>query len=246
MTLQNSIALVTGSNRGIGRRVVVELLSRGVRKVYAGARDLSKVADLVAMGEGRVEPIALDITDGKAVIEAVRRCADLNLLINNAGVNHGAGVIASPDQRAARAEMETNYFGTMSMCRAFAPVLGKNGGGSIVNVLSVVARIGLPAMGSLSASKAAALRLTECVRAELAAQGTHVMAFIPSAVDTDMTRGWERVKKESPEDAARALVDGIEARAEEVLFGARAHYVDQLLRSDPKKLEREYAAMLPS
>lgn len=246
MTLHNTIALVTGSNRGIGRRVVAELLSRGARKIYAGARDTSKVADLVESSDGRVQPIMLDITDATAVSAAAQRCSDLDLLINNAGVNHGAGVISAPDQRAARAEMETNYFGTMSMCRAFAPVLSRNGGGAIVNVLSVVAWIGLPAMGSLSASKAAALRLTECVRAELAAQGTHVMAFIPSAVDTDMTRGWDRVKKESPEDAARALVDGIAARAEEVHFGARAHYVNHMLRTDPKKLEGEYALMLPA
>jgi NAD(P)-dependent dehydrogenase (short-subunit alcohol dehydrogenase family) len=244
MKIAGSVVLVTGANRGIGRRVVVELLTRGARKVYAASR--APAADMFAKHGGAVTEVPyLDITRTESVAHAARECDDVGILINNAGVNSNSGVIAAPDLGGARAEMETNYFGTLSMCRAFAPVLAAVGGGMIVNVLSITARVGLPAMGSLCASKAAALRMTECVRAELAAQGTRVMAFLPAAVDTDMTRGVVGVVKESPEDAAKALCDGIERGDDEVLFGRRAQYVAELLRVDPARLRREYAAMLP-
>lgn len=233
MKLEGAVALITGANRGIGLRIIAELQARGARRVYAGARK-------PALGD-----IELDITDARSVARAAERCADVNLLVNNAGVNSNQGLIAAPDLAGARAEMEVNYFGTLAMCRAFAPVLKRNGAGMIVNVLSITAKIGLPAMGSLCASKAAALRMTECIRAELAAQGTSVMAFLPAAVDTDMTRGWDRVVKESPQDAARALCDAIERGAEEVPFGARAEYVTRMLRTDPAQVIKEYAALLP-
>lgn len=233
MKLEGAVALVSGANRGIGLRIVAELQARGARRVYAGARK-------PALGD-----VELDITDARSVARAAERCADVNLLVNNAGVNSNQGLIAAPDLAGARAEMEVNYFGTLAMCRAFAPVLKRNGGGMIVNVLSITAKIGLPAMGSLCASKAAALRMTECVRAELTAQGTSVMAFLPAAVDTDMTRGWDRVVKESPQDAARAVCDAIERGAEEVPFGARAEYVTRMLQTNPAQVIKEYAGLLP-
>ncbi len=244
MKIAGSVALVTGANRGIGRRIVAELLARGARKVYAASRKPAGGVPPEAGGAVTVVPY-LDVTSAESVARAAHECVDVGILINNAGVNSNSGVIAALDMSGARAEMETNYFGTLSMCRAFAPVLATGGGGMIVNVLSVTAHVALPAMGSLSASKAAALRMTECVRAELAAQGTRVMAFLPAAVDTDMTRDLVGVPKEAPEDAAKALCDGIERGDEEVLFGRRAQYVAELLRSDPARLKREYAAMLP-
>jgi NAD(P)-dependent dehydrogenase (short-subunit alcohol dehydrogenase family) len=244
MKIQGSVALVTGANRGIGRRIVAELLARGARKVYAASRRPAGAAHADA-GGALVEISYLDVTGAESVARAARECGDVGVLINNAGFNSNSGVIAAPDLSGARAEMETNYFGTLAMCRAFAPVLAAGGGGIIVNVLSMTAQVGLPAMGSLSASKAAALRMTECVRAELAAQGTQVMAFLPSAVDTDMTRHLVGVAKDTPEDAARALCDGIERGDEEVVFGRRAQYVAELLRTDPARLKREFAAMLP-
>lgn len=245
MKIEGRTTLVTGANRGIGRRIVLELTARRARRIYAAARNAQSLEELLAASNGTVEAIELDITDADSVNRAARGCSDVELLVNNAGVNFNRGLIATPDLSAARAEMETNYFGTLAMCRAFAPVLKANGGGMIANVLSIVAKIGLPAMGSLSASKAAALRMTECVRAELASQHTRVLAFLPSAIQSEMTRGFDRVVKESPEAAATALCDGIERDDYELLFGARAEYVDRLLRSDPYSLWQEYAAMLP-
>ena len=195
---RGAIALVTGTSRGIGVHLVTELLRSGAARVYAAARQRPAIFD-----DPRVVPIVLDITDEQQVREAAEHCGDVTLLINNAGVNRNSRLIGVPDLAAARAEMETNYFGTLAMCRAFAPVLARNGGGTIVNLLSMAAKVGMPTMGSLSASKAAALRMTECVRAELAGQGTRVVAFMSSAVDTDMTRGLTGVPKLHADETAR-------------------------------------------
>jgi NAD(P)-dependent dehydrogenase (short-subunit alcohol dehydrogenase family) len=159
---------------------------RGAAKIYAGARDPARLADLAARFNGKVEPVKLDITRAAEIAAARARCRDVALLISNAGINLHAGLIAAADLGAARAEIETNYLGPLAMCRAFAPVLKANGGGAIVNMLSIAARVNLPMYGSLSAPKAAALSMTQGVRAELAAQGTLVVAVMPGAIDTEM------------------------------------------------------------
>jgi len=204
-------------------------------------RDLSGASGLPTAAE----PVSLDITDAAAVARAATACANVSLLINNAGINKNQGLLAAAHLADARAEIEVNYFGTAAMCRAFAPILAKNGGGMIANVLTITARVPLPAMGSYSASKAATLHMTDCIRAELAAQHTGVLAFLPSAVDTDMTRELQGVPKESPQAAARALCEAIERGADEVPFGARAEYVMSMLQQDAAKVRREYAALLP-
>jgi NAD(P)-dependent dehydrogenase (short-subunit alcohol dehydrogenase family) len=185
MKVAGAVALVTGANR---RSYVAALIERGAKKVYATARRADGVADLAKAHPGKVETLALDITDAASVAAAAKRCGDVTLLINNAGINRLSGLMAASDLAAARAEMETNYFGTLAMCRAFAPVLKGNGGGAIINMLSILSRVNLPLMGSLCASKAAGLSLTWGVRAELAKQGTQVVAVMPGAVDTDMSR----------------------------------------------------------
>ena len=144
-----------------------------------------------------------------------------DVLINNAGVNRTRGLIAASDLDSAREEMETNYFGTLSMCRAFAPVLKTNGGGCIVNLLSILSRVALPLMGSLCASKAAALRLTEGVRAELSAQNTLVIAVMPGAVDTDMSKDFPPPKM-PPEEVAQAALEAIKTGTEESYPGEKA------------------------
>ena len=149
-------ALVTGANRGLGRAFVEELLKRDVAVVYAAARN----PETIDVSDDRVIPVRLDITNPDDVRAAASRCADVTVLINNAGAMLRAPLLAAPDLSAARTEMETNYFGTLAMCRAFAPVLAKNGGGAIVNVLSVVSWLTSPFNGSYGASKSAAWALT--------------------------------------------------------------------------------------
>ena len=166
------------------------------------------------------------------------------MLINNAGVNRMSGLLAAEGIDGARLEMETNYFGTLRMCRAFAPVLKNNGGGCIVNMLSVLSHVALPLMGSLCASKAATLRLTEGVRAELEASNTLVIAVMPGAVDTDMSRDFPPPKMPAAE-VAKAVLNGIVEGQEELFPGEMASGLREGLKADPKSVEKELAGYLP-
>ncbi|HWI27081.1 MAG TPA: SDR family oxidoreductase [Stellaceae bacterium] len=244
MQIRGSVALVTGANRGIGRAYVEALLARGARKIYVGARRPDGIADLVAVDKATVQAIALDITDAAAVASAAKACRDVTLLVNNAGINRASGLVAAADISAARAEMETNYFGTLAMCRTFAPVLKVNGGGAIINMLSILSRVSLPLMGSLCASKAAGLSLTLGIRAELAGQGTAVIAVMPGAVDTDMSRDFPPPKM-PPREVAEAALSALEQGLEEVYPGAMAAGIAQGLAADPKAVEKQFAAYLP-
>ena len=241
MVISKAAILITGANRGIGRRIVDCLLAAGAPRIYAGARDPAKLGALVE--NERIVPIALDVTRPEQVAAAAERCADVTLLINNAGVNRNRSLIAEPEALAnARAEIEVNYLGTLSMCRAFAPVLKANGGGMIVNILSAIGRVSLPALGSYCASKAAEYSMTQGVRAELAAQGTHVMGVLPGAVDTDMTPGGDA----RPEDVAAAIVEAIANNVEDLYPDAMAQGLSEGLARDAKAVEKEMAAYLPS
>ena len=240
MDITGATALVTGANRGMGREIVKCLVAAGAPRIYATARDPAKAADLA--DGARVRTLALDITDPGQVAEAAARCGDVTLLINNAGVNRNRPLIGEADAIAnARAEMETNYFGTLSMVRAFAPVLAANGGGMIVAMLSVLSRVCIPAIGTYCASKAAGLSMTHGVRAELAAQRTHVLAVMPGSVDTDMTPGGLA----KPEDIAAAVIEAIRADVEDFYPDAMAQGIAENLARDAKATERELAAYLP-
>lgn len=240
MEIKGCTALVTGANRGIGAAFVEALLSRGAGRIYAAAR----AGHPASPADARVVPIQLDVTDDAQVAAAAARCRDVGLLINNAGVNFNAGLLAAPTIDHARLEIETNYLGTLRMCRAFAPVLGANGGGCIVNMISILGLVQLPLMGSLAASKAALWSLTQGVRAELAKQGTLVVGVLPGAVETRMTEGVP-VPKIKPAEVARAALDAVASGTEETYPSQMAEGWLAQHRADPKALEKELAAYLP-
>jgi NAD(P)-dependent dehydrogenase (short-subunit alcohol dehydrogenase family) len=196
MKIKGLTALVTGANRGLGRTFVQALRDAGCTKIYAAARTIEGAAcDAV------VEPVQLDITKIGQVSSAATRCHDVSILINNAGVARFVPVLGAPTMDDARLEIETNYLGTLAMCRAFAPVLKRNGGGALVNMLSVVSFFNAPMQGSYCASKAAEWSLTKAVRFELRAQGTLVIGVYAGYIDTDMTTGL-MAPKSSPGDIA--------------------------------------------
>jgi NAD(P)-dependent dehydrogenase (short-subunit alcohol dehydrogenase family) len=178
--------------------------------VYAAARDPRTVA-----GPG-VVPIELDVTDHDQVRDVARQCGDVDLLVNNSGVSRTSPLLAAPTMAGAREEMEVNYFGMLAMCRAFAPVLGRNGGGALVNVLSLASWLAIPSIGSYSASKAAAWTLTNGVRVELRHQGTLVVGVHAGFIDTDMAASITQPKIDAA-DVARQTFDAVEAGHEEVL-----------------------------
>jgi NAD(P)-dependent dehydrogenase (short-subunit alcohol dehydrogenase family) len=225
MKIHGSVALVTGAGRGLGQVFARELVSRGAARVYGAARGAAAVT------EPGVTPVTLDITNPEHVDRAAKQCADVSLLVNNAGVMRASPFIGSPDLDAARLEMETNYFGTLSMCRAFAPVLAANGGGGIVNMLSVTSFYTNPLDPSYGASKAAEWSLTNGVRIELSHKHTLVVGVHASFIDTDMAEGLD-VPKISPESVARQTFDAVEAGQIEVLADERSRFVKASLARD--------------
>jgi NAD(P)-dependent dehydrogenase (short-subunit alcohol dehydrogenase family) len=229
MKIDGSVGFVSGADRGLGQAFARELVNRGATRVYGAARHPSSVT------EPGVTAIALDITDPARVAQVARECADVTLLVNNAGVMMASAFIGALNLDAARLEMETNYFGTLSMCRAFAPVLaasgGGGGGGGIVNMLSVGSFYTGALDMSYSASKAAELSLTNGIRMELSRQGTLVVAVHASFVDTDMAAGLD-VPKVSPESVAQQTFDAVEADEIEVLADERSRFVKASLPRD--------------
>ena len=210
MKIENSVVLVTGANRGIGLAFARELLARGARKVYAGARD---PASVTLPG---VQAIKLDVNKPEEVAAAAAKASDVTLVINNAGIAQPGGFLAPDSEELARRIFETNFFAVLRMSKAFAPVLKANGGGGLLNVLSIASWINSGELAAYSASKSAAWSLTNALRSELAAQKTQVLGLHMGYVDTDLTRGFE-VPKASPEDIVKQALDGLEAGLDEVL-----------------------------
>ncbi len=231
VSLAGANVLVTGANRGLGKAFVEELLSRGVARVYAAARN----PDTVAFDDDRVIPVRLDVTKPDGVRAAASRCTDVTVLINNAGAMLRTPLLAGPDLSAARSEMETNYFGTLAMCRAFAPVLARNGGGAVVNVLSVASWLASPFNGSYGASKSAEWSLTNAIRVELRASGTLVVGVHAGWIDTDMAADVPE-SKISTGDVVRQTLDGVQRGDEEVLTDDSTRHVKASLPSDQTSL----------
>ena len=209
MTNQQITALVTGANRGLGKRFAAQLVERGA-KVYAAARRPETI-DLPG-----VVPIQLDITDPESVARAASLAGDVNVLINNAGVSTRSTLLTGPIDDV-RLEMETHYFGTLSVTRAFVPIIEANGGGSILNVLSVLSWWHAPSSGAYSAAKAAAWAMTDAVRQELAPRGVHVAALHVGYMDTDMADFAPADQKTDPSLVAKLALDGLFAGEPEIL-----------------------------
>jgi NAD(P)-dependent dehydrogenase (short-subunit alcohol dehydrogenase family) len=239
MQIEGRSALVTGANRGLGAAFAQALVERGARTVYGAARQPGDITS------PDVVPVQLDITSAAEVAAAAARCQDVALLINNAAYATRSPLIGSPSLDEARREMETNYFGTLAMCRAFAGVLGRNGGGALVNMLSVVSFFSHPAMGSFCATKAALWSLTNGVRIELRAQGTLVVGVHSGFIDTRLAAGFD-VPKHAPAEVAAQVLDAVEADREEVLADERTRAMKAALPSDLEliypDLDRQWAA----
>ncbi|PSL37904.1 short-subunit dehydrogenase [Labedella gwakjiensis] len=225
MQIKDSVVLVTGANRGIGAEFVRQLAERGAAKIYATARDASTIT-----ADG-VEAVALDVTDAERVQAVAAFATDVDIVINNAGVSLGADVLGG-DLDTVRREFETNVFGPLNVTRAFAPILGANGGGAILNVISALSWFAAEGSTSYSMSKAAAWSLTEGTRVELAGQGTQVVGLHMALVDTDMTAGFD-APKSTPAAIVTAALDGLEAGALEVLGDDVTVGVKAQLHLDP-------------
>lgn len=225
MRISGSIALVTGANRGIGRAFARQLVERGAARVYATARQPEKI-DIPG-----IERLRLDITDPQSVRAAAAAAPDVTLLVNNAGITTGTNLVTG-DLSTIRSEMDTHFYGTLDMVRAFAPILGGNGGGALLNVLSALSWFSYDGANAYAAAKAAEWSLTNGVRLELAGQGTLVTGLHLGAADTDMMADYDGDKMD-PADVVRAALDGIEAGRIEVLADGWSRHVKASLANDP-------------
>ncbi|RFC78049.1 SDR family oxidoreductase [Streptomyces sp. AcE210] len=228
MKIEGSVAFVTGANRGLGKQFVRALFDAGAAKVYAGARDPAKVTVPGAVA------VAVDITDHESVRAASAQAQDVTLLINNAGSTTRAGILTS-DLDAFRTEFETHVVGTLAMSRAFAPVLERNGGGALVNVLSVLSWVSIPASAGYAAAKSAEWSVTNALRVALAEQGTQVTALHVSYLATDMAANVHGPKAD-PGEVARAALAGVEAGRQEVLADEVSKQVQAALPGGPDEL----------
>ncbi|CAN5762724.1 SDR family oxidoreductase [soil metagenome] len=209
MNTEHVVVLVTGANRGLGRQFATELVARGA-KVYAGARRPETVDIPGAI------PIQLDITDPESVRRAAETATDVTVVVNNAGSSTRATLLeGSLDD--VRLEMETHYFGTLQVIRAFAPIVERNGGGAILNVLSVLSWLHPSTSGAYSSAKAASWAMTDAVRDELAPRGISVTALHVGYMDTDMVSYIPADQKIDPAVVAKLALDGLFAGDREVL-----------------------------
>lgn len=236
MDIKDSVALVTGGNRGIGEAFVRAFIEAGAAKVYVGTRKVENAKHLVDEFGDKVVAVELDVSRPDQIEAAAARCQDVSILVNNAGLFAMQTLMQAPDLSTARAEMETNYFGPLAMCRAFAPILAKHPKSAIANVLSAGGIVAVPGMGGYSPSKFAGRAMTTCVRAELAPQNTSVTALVVGSVDTRMASHVEGYK-EPPSAIAKAGLDAIRKGASEVDTDFMAIDVRAQLARDPKALE---------
>ncbi len=235
MNIKGKTVLITGASRGIGRALVDEALRRGAARVYAGTRAPLKIAD------SRVKALLLDVTDAEQIRAAVDSVGSLDVLINNAGVDLHDGL----DERAGlERHLAVNLFGTYGVTQAFQAALARSRG-TIVNVLSLAALAPVPFTPAYSISKAAALSLTQSLRALLAGRGVSVHAVFAGPVDTDMTRGLD-LPKASPVSVARAIFEGVENGEDDIFPDPLSAPIGEGWRAGAAKaLERQFAVYLP-
>jgi short-subunit dehydrogenase len=234
-TIKDSVVFITGATGAIAQALIAGLLERGAAKIYVAARDMSGLA-----ASDRLVAVRVDVTSDEDVAAAAARATDVTLLINNAGVNHNTAFLLAPDLAIAREEIETNYLAPLRLTRAFAPILIENKG-AVLNLLTILARVNLPFMGSYCASKAAALSLTQGLRGDLGPKGVRIVAALPGAVDTRMT-AMLTIPKMTTTDAARDILDGFEAGEDDIYVGDMAKGLAAGLAQDHKAVERQLAA----
>jgi NAD(P)-dependent dehydrogenase (short-subunit alcohol dehydrogenase family) len=239
VNVEKSVALVTGANRGVGRALVGALLERGAARVYAAARDTAKLEPVVALAPERVVALRIDLTRPDQIDAAPRDAADVTLLINNAAAADFRPGLET-DRSAVLEQLMTNCMGTFDMIRAFAGVIEGNGGGAIVNVMSLQSLAGTPGMDGYSASKAAAHSLTQSLRPVLAGRGIVLCGVYPGGIDTDMLAGID-APKSAPSTVAGGILDGVEEEEHDIFPDPVSRLLAGIWWSDPKRFERLFS-----
>ncbi|MDP3919269.1 MAG: SDR family oxidoreductase [Candidatus Omnitrophota bacterium] len=241
--IEGSVVFITGANRGIGKALVEQAVKLGAKKIYATARDTDKLAPVIMIDQGKIMAITMDVTKPEQIEAAAKEAQDTTIVINNAGVASMQGFITAENIAAARNEMEVNYLGALQVARGFTQILNDNGGGALINIISVAGLTNFPFAASYSASKAAAHSLTQGLRAELSGLGTYVAGVYPGPVDTDMAKDVP-MEKASPEQVALNIYQAMAAGLEEIFPDPYAEQFAKAWKKDAKAVEQEQTSTL--
>jgi len=239
MNIKNAVVLVTGSNRGLGKALVESLISAGAKKVYATARNTQELN--FGSVKSEVELLALDITDQLSIQKAAVKARDVTLLINNAGVLEFGDILEVPVDRIKHS-LEVNFYGSLAMSKQFAPIIESNGGGAIVNILTLLSLASMPGLSAYNASKAAEWSMSLSLRASLKDKMVDVHNVFPGAVNTDMLRAVE-MDKTDPAEVANNIVEGVNQGLEDIFPDPMSKEVYQQWCKDHKSVERQFSQM---
>ncbi len=236
--IKDSVVLITGANRGIGKAYVEEFVKAGAKKIYLGVRNLDSVADMVAANLDTLIPLKFDVTNAADIKNAAKEAGDVDILINNAGILFFDDLSSADAVDNARKQIEVNYIAPLAITQAFAPILKNNGGGILITLSSIVGHVSMPAITTYCASKYAVQSLILNARAQLAAQGTRVIGVYPGPIETDMAADLD-MDKAPPSQVAQETIKAIENGEEDVFTDDFSKATYQAFRADPKAVEAQ-------
>ncbi len=238
-SVSGKVAFVSGANRGIGKAIVIELLEKGAKRVYAGARDIRSLNNLMSHDVERLVPIELDVTDASSIARAAEATRDVQILVNNAGVLHVGGFFSKDAEENMQKDFDVNVWGLLKLSRAFVEILKNNRPGAIVNISSVAGLGNMPMIGGYSASKAAMHSMTQGMRGELFQEDILVMGVYPGPIDTDMAKDFE-MEKDSPQNVAKDVVQALLTGEEDVFPDVMSKHIGKTYASNPKAIEKAF------
>ena len=242
---RGKIILISGANRGIGKAITIELLERGASKIYAGARNIESLNDLIAIYGDRIVPITLDVTDENSIKSATENIEELDILVNNAGVFSIGGIFSNLAKSSLKENLNVNVWGILNLSNAVIKQLKNSDKSAIINISSLAGLGNMTMATTYSVSKAAVHSLTQGMRAELANSNTLVMGVYPGPIETDMAAAID-MDKDSPENVAKNIVDGLENGIEDIFPDVMSEQAGALYATNPKEIEQQFGTFVAS